>query len=382
MKKKLLVFHRALAPYNIDLFNELNKAFETDVYFFRKNLRSQKFDMEKLLNQLNFTPKFITTGFEFRHKGRMIRFGYLKKIIQNKPDLILVWEYNLITFITALFTKIFYPGTKVYSLCDDTVDLAKNSSTLRKTGRLFCFMVLDGIVLDNELVEEWYHKNFPKVKTKVFPIIQKEERLITIFNDAHSVSKEYIHRYKLKEKNILLFVGRLVEVKNLKFLLEVFSLYVAKNKNSVLILVGDGDKRFELIRLAEQLKIPEHVIFAGRYEHKELYAWFKVADYFILPSTWEPFGAVVNESLIAGVPVICSNLAGAACLITEKNGIIFNPYDKEELLTIFCDVLCRKQNSINDSSNHFSLMPYTFHQKVNELISFLKEDEFVDELVG
>jgi len=240
-----------------------------------------------------------------------------------------------------------------------------------------CFMFLDGIVLDNELVEEWYHNNFPKVKTKVFPIIQKEERLLSIINDAHSVSKEYIRRYNLKEKNILLFVGRLVEVKNLKFLLEVYSRYLVKNKEGVLILVGDGQKRFELIRLAEQLKISDHVIFAGRYEHKELYAWFKVADYFILPSTWEPFGAVVNESLIAGVPVICSNLAGAACLITDKNGVVFNPYDKEELLTIFCDVLSKKQNSVKDGTNHFSLMPFTFHQKVDELISFLREDELV-----
>jgi len=73
--------------------------------------------------------------------------------------------------------------------------------------------------------------------------------------------------------------------------------------------------------------------------------------------------------------VICSNLAGAACLITEKNGIVFNPYDKEELLTIFCDVLCRKQSSINEISTHLSLMPYTFHQKVNELISFLNDEE-------
>jgi len=372
MKKKLLIFHDALAPYNIDLFNDLNEAFSSDIYFFRKGPRSQNFDMDKLLKQLNFIPKFITSGFEFHQKGRLIRFGYLKKIIQFKPDLILVWEYNIISFITASFTKIFYPKTKVYSLCDDSVDLAKNSSTIRKIGRLLCFRFLDGIVLDNESTEEWYNKNFPNVLTKVFPIIQKEERILSIINDSQFVSEEYIHRYKLEEKNILLFVGRLVEVKNLKFLLDVFSHYILKNKKAVLILVGDGEKRFELIRLAEQLKISDHVIFAGRFEHKELYAWFRVADYFILPSTWEPFGAVVNESLIAGVPVICSNLAGAACLITEKNGVVFNPYDKEELLTIFCKVFCEKQNLINESANHTSLMPFTFHQRVNDLISFFK----------
>ena len=375
MKKKLLIFHRALAPYNIDLFNDLNEAFNADIYFFRKNLRSQKFDMNKLVSQLNFIPKYLTLGFEIRHKGRLIRFGYINKILKFKPDVILVWEYNLISFITALFTKIVYPKTKVYSLCDDSVDLARTSSIPRKIGRFMCFLFLDGIVLDNELAEEWYNKHFPKVKTVVFPIIQKEERLLSIINDSQSVTQDYINKYNLHQKDIILFVGRLVEVKNLKFLLEVFSDYVRNNKNSILILVGDGDKKFELIRLAAHLKIQDNVIFAGRFEHKELYGWFRVADYFILPSTWEPFGAVVNESLIAGVPVICSNLAGASCLITDKNGFTFNPHDKDQLLTILNDVFNKKQNTGNVSFTHHSLMPYTFNQRIHELISFLIRNE-------
>lgn len=368
MKKKLLVFHPALAPYNIDLFNELNEAFEADIYFFRKNLLSQKFDMTKLLNQLNFKPKFLTLGFELHYKSRMIRFGYLKKIVQFKPDIILVWEYNNIAFLTALFTKIVFPKTKVFSLCDDSVDVAKNSSILRKIGRILCFMFYDGIVLDNKFAEEWYNKNFPKVQTTVFPIIQKEERILSIINDAQLIMNGYVNQYNLFEKNIFLFVGRLVEVKNLYFLIEVFSDYVSKNKNAVLILVGDGDKKSELIKLVELLKIQDNVIFAGRFEHKELYAWFRVADYFILPSTWEPFGAVVNESLIAGVPVICSNLAGASCLINDKNGTTFNPYDKGELLTIFNELFSKGRNLI-----HNSLMPYTFNQKISELIVFLND---------
>lgn len=370
MKKKILVFQKALAPYSIDFFNELNNAFEADIYFFRKNLRSQKFDMNKLVSQLNFTPKFLTSGFELHHKGRMIRFGYLKKIVKFKPDLILVWEYNIITFITALFTKIVFPKTKVYSLCDDSVDIAQNSSTLRKIGRIMCFVFLDGIVLDNEFAEEWYNKNFPNVKTTVFPIIQKEERILSIINEAKTITQSYVSQYNLAEKKVLLFVGRLVEVKNLCFLIEVFSDYVSKNKNAVLILVGDGDKKSELIKLVELLKMKDNVIFAGRFEHKELYAWFRVADYFILPSTWEPFGAVVNESLIAGVPVICSNLAGASCLINDRNGVIFNPYDKGELLTIIEKVFSEKRKL-----NNTSLMPYTFNQKICELISFLKGED-------
>lgn len=374
MKKRLLIFQRALAPYSIDFYNDLNSAFNADIYFFRKNLRSQKFDMGKLLKQLNFVPKFITFGFELRHKGRLIRFGYLRKIVQFKPDIILVWEYNIISFLTALFTKIVYPKTKVYSLCDDSVDVARTSSTVRRIGRYLCFKYFDGIVLDNEQAEEWYNKHFPKVKTAVFPIIQKEERLLSIINGSESITQHYINQYNLADRDVLLFVGRLVEVKNLSFLIEVFASYAERNKNALLVIVGDGDKKSELMKLVEDLKMQSNVIFAGRFEHKELYAWYRAADYFILPSIWEPFGAVVNESLIAGTPVICSNLAGATCLITSKNGVVFDPYDKDGLLSVLDQVFNNRNDIKKKGIESDSLMPYTFTERMEQLILFLTEN--------
>lgn len=374
MKKKLLVFHKALAPYRIDLFNKLNEIFDTEIYFFSKNMKSQKFDMSTLENQLNFEPKFLTRGFDLHHKGRVIRFGYLKKIFQYKPDLIICMEYSIITFTISLFAKLIFPKTKVYSICDDSVDIAKNTSRTRKTGRFLCLKLLDGIILGNDFVEEWYNKNFPHVKTVVSPIIQKEERITTIINNAQPITVEYIKRYKLESKNVLLFVGRLVEVKNLNFLLDVFSQYASTNDDVVLILVGDGDKKNELLELAANLKIQEKVIFAGRFEHNELYAWYRIADYLILPSTSETFGAVVNESLIAGVPVLCSELAGASSLINDQNGIIFNPYDEEKLLSIFNYVFSKEKNYKQKSSKLNSLMPYTFNQRIRNLISFLIND--------
>ena len=377
MKKKILIFDNALAPYRIDLFNALSEHFEANIYFFRKNMRYDKFDMKKMESQLNFKPKFLTFGLEHPYKDRMLRFGFVNKIIKHKPDLIICLEFNIMTFITAVFAKIFFPKTKVYSLCDDSEDVAKNSPAFRRIGRSLCCKFLDGIILCNEPAEKWYNRKFPNVKTIVSPIIQKEERIVSIINNAQHISTGYIKKYKLQDKNILLFVGRLTKVKNLIFLLEVFSQHVSTNKNGILILVGDGDKKEELIRLVENLKIQENVIFAGRYEHDALYAWYPVADYFILPSTCEPFGAVVNESLIAGVPVLCSDLAGASCMINEKNGRTINPYDKEKLLSVMNEVLIKTKDARADFIQPGSLMPYTFNKKIKELISFLNNEEKV-----
>lgn len=372
MKKKLLVFHKALAPYRIDFFNELNTAFDADIYFFRKSLQSQKFDMNMLVKQLNFVPKFLTLGFELLHKGRIIRFGYLKKIVKFKPDVIICLEFSIITFEIALFSKLFFSRTKVYTICDDSVVVARNSSLLRKLGRFLSLKLLDGIILCNDSAKEWYDLNFPNVKKIVFPIIQNEERIQSILKVAEPISNQYLSKYQLKYKNVLLFVGRLVKVKNLNLLIDVFSQYIAFNKNAVLILVGDGDKKGELLKQTKRLKIQDKVIFAGRFENEELYAWYQIADYFILPSIYESFGAVVNESLIAGVPVICSDLAGASYLICENNGVTFNPYDKNKLLLILKNKLRNKRDNSNNQLSNSSLMPYTFDEKMQALISFLK----------
>ena len=205
-------------------------------------------------------------------------------------------------------------------------------------------------------------------------IIQKEERIKGFLDKTDHITKSYLDKYNLEGKNILLFVGRLVKVKNLNTLLNVFSTYLTTNKNSVLILVGDGCLKKELTGLVESLKIEDNVIFAGRYENEALYAWYRLADYFILPSISEVFGAVVNESLIAGVPVMCSDVAGAACLINQNNGVIFDPYDEEKMLLMLNDKLNGNVKKVKEQSNSVSLMPYTFNQKIRDVISFLRKD--------
>jgi glycosyltransferase involved in cell wall biosynthesis len=374
MKKKLLVFHPSLAPYRIDLFNALNEAFETNFYIFRKHQLSQRFDAEKLEAQFNFKPNFLTAGLELGYKHRMIRFGYLSKIVLHKPDLILCSEYNILTFSIALFTKVFFPKVKVYTLCDDSMEVAKNSSKSRRVGRFICLKILTGIILGNNAAEKWYNENFPKIKTITLPIIQKEERIVSILKDAENISTQYMDQYKLYDKNILLFVGRFIKVKNLQFLITVFSSYVLTNKNAVLVLVGDGDRKAELQTLVETLNMQDHILFVGRFENEELYAWYRIADYFILPSTSEAFGAVVNESLIVGVPVLCSDLAGASCLVNEKNGVTFNPYNEEKLLSILKEVLPGKRQKATKPVSSNSLMPYTFDQRISNLIWFLNLD--------
>jgi glycosyltransferase involved in cell wall biosynthesis len=79
-----------------------------------------------------------------------------------------------------------------------------------------------------------------------------------------------------------------------------------------LLLVGEGEQRGELEALAAALGVGDRVRFAGSRPWEELPSLYAVADLFVLPSTFEPWGAVVAEALACGLPVVVSDRVGCA----------------------------------------------------------------------
>lgn len=126
-----------------------------------------------------------------------------------------------------------------------------------------------------------------------------------------------------KEVKKFLYVGRFVEVKNLKFLISVFN----ELPQFELFLVGFGEQEQELKEMAGN-----NVTFIGAIENKKLSAIYQQMDVFVLPSKSEPWGLVVEEALNNGIPVIVSDRVGCAEeIINDSNGIVFHLNDPESL---------------------------------------------------
>lgn len=131
----------------------------------------------------------------------------------------------------------------------------------------------------------------------------------------------YVPRSEVKN---FFYVGRFVEVKNLKFLISVFNGLPQYN----LYLAGFGELEDELKAMAKQ-----NVHFLGAINNKELSAIYQKMDVFVLPSIIEPWGLVVEEALNNGLPVIVSDRVGCAEeIIDESNGVVFR-YDSSTALT-------------------------------------------------
>jgi len=112
---------------------------------------------------------------------------------------------------------------------------------------------------------------------------------------------------------VFLYCGRLVREKGLPVLMRALARVRDRVPGASLRLVGDGDMRAELVRLAATLGMTDAVSFHGRQpfdvvEQNLADAWALVA-----PSLWaEPFGMVAPEAIIRHVPVIASRSGGFA----------------------------------------------------------------------
>ncbi|MCA0132443.1 glycosyltransferase family 4 protein [Winogradskyella alexanderae] len=123
---------------------------------------------------------------------------------------------------------------------------------------------------------------------------------------------------KTYPKNFL-FIGRFVPVKGLNLLIKAWN-QISDKKGWTLTLVGDGPQKNKIYNL-------EDVILKNYMTQKEIREEFEQAGCFILPSIYEPWALVIHEAAVAGLPIIATNVCGAAphFIITGYNGYKVQP---------------------------------------------------------
>lgn len=136
-----------------------------------------------------------------------------------------------------------------------------------------------------------------------------------------------------KDAPYFLYVGRLAPEKNVDGLIRAYADYRARGGTWGLTLAGDGPERPALEALATSCGVRDHVRFDGHKTSAELLPSYAFAGCFVLPSTREPWGLVVNEAMAAGLPVIVSERCGCAENLVRDgvNGWTFNPAREGDL---------------------------------------------------
>lgn len=198
----------------------------------------------------------------------------------------------------------------------------------------FIFCNIDELtVVSNALKEKAIHLGYDKqiyvypmgVDTKMFSPERKDQSV------------------KIKNKIsglFLLFVGGLIERKGIRFLILAMPEVVKKFSDMILIVIGDGNLKDEMIKLAKTLNVDKNIHFLGAVPHDELPPYFATADLFILPSFSEGFGLVIIEAMSCKTLAITSNLEEIHDIIIEnETGLFFKKITKDTISVKIISVL-------------------------------------------
>lgn len=141
------------------------------------------------------------------------------------------------------------------------------------------------------------------------------------------------------ETPVILYASKMMPRKRAMDLLSAYKV-IHDKVDVALVFVGDGAER-----LAQEDYIKKYnlrkVYFVGFKNQTELPEYFSIADIFVLPSTDEPWGLVINEAMNFGLPIITTDKVGAApdLVKNKENGFIYSVGDIEKLASLLLKLL-------------------------------------------
>jgi len=119
-------------------------------------------------------------------------------------------------------------------------------------------------------------------------------------------------------EQILLFVGRLADQKDIPSLFSAFELILKRKPKTLLLLLGEGPKRESLYQLAQEKSIISNVKFMGAIDHAVISQYYAASDIFVLPSVCEGRATVLIEAMLAKKPIVSTHVSGSRDWVIEN----------------------------------------------------------------
>jgi glycosyltransferase involved in cell wall biosynthesis len=133
-------------------------------------------------------------------------------------------------------------------------------------------------------------------------------------------------RYAAPSEKIIFYVGRVVEEKGVRVLVESASSVLESCHNCKYVVAGMGPQLQEFRQLAHDKGLAERFYFTGFITDDERDKLYKVANVAVFPSLYEPFGIVALEAMAAKVPVVVTDTGGLTEVVTNhQTGIMVYP---------------------------------------------------------
>jgi len=347
-----------VGTYIVELVRHLPKDIEVHVVtpmregFGKEKISTSDYDFSKYFGSnvhVHFVCKASDTFF-YNAKFQYACQKYVPKLVKEEridlihshtahmPDLLLQFKRLDVPIVTTIHTTIQGQrhGTKSSGMSFWSLEFSEKLTYLA-----FPFLRLAEIVYFSKeryyiTVSKWMKeqilKQYPKIDSSSISVI---------YNSVDTERFSPGRRGSQPERDIILFTGRLIAAKGIRYLVEAMPKVLREYPDALFIFIGAGNSLPYRRRLGE-LGIPEkNFMFLGYLkESSELVEYYRASSVFVAPTLYENLPIRVLEAMACGVPVVASNV----CAIPEAidngvNGILIQPSSIDELADAICRLL-------------------------------------------
>ncbi|MEN4761972.1 glycosyltransferase [Chryseobacterium sp. C39-AII1] len=333
----LIIINNCPSFYKINLYNEVAK--NTNIYVIFLGLTSQVVINEDFSNDCNF-PFVLINNSDVDKRNKSLTFYKVYKLLKHFHFKKIVYggyilpELILLSFLFPKNKNILQTESAFESKLSGVKFFIKRMIINR-----FSSAIVSGKIHKEVLLKMGFKGNI-KI-TKGVGIIKKSE--------------EKLHFIKSKSLKLnYLFVGRLIKLKNVEFLINIFN-----ELDRSLTIVGTGEDENYLKSIANK-----NIRFLGFVKNDNIKDIYATHDVFILPSLSEPWGLVVEEALYNKCILLLSNRVGSYPELLEdiKSGETFDPMSVDSFLTALAKIEENFESYINNINN------YNLNKKDNDQI--------------
>jgi len=316
-KPRVLWLTNLPAPYRFPIWEHLTETLDTKVVFLLKERNWRNWTVPE---NVNFKHEYLALN-----SVKIGEFDFIpsirgsKKLLQN-VDLLFIggWETPFYIRILLLAKRKKIPVIQFY---ESTGDSHRFNNLLIRKIRSAIFSQADFIVTAGTASSK-------AVEAMGIP----SEKIVTLFNPVdvawfHSFAQN--HRIPQSLGHRYIYVGQLIERKNVAAVIQAFASIRADE--DTLTIAGDGPLGEYLKSIVASLNIGKSVNFVGHKSQEELAALYAASNTFILASTNEVWGLVVNEAMASGLHVIVSDKCGVAAFVKDMSGTYICSVDQESI---------------------------------------------------
>lgn len=198
------------------------------------------------------------------------------------------------------------------------------ATSIKESVKGFMTSRADGLITYTERgAEYWRRRGFPSDRViPYYNTIDVEELRRAAAKIDETQLWELRRKLMLEGKHVLLFSGRLYAEKKVDFLLRAFARLKQSCSNVALLIIGDGEERDRLQRLAKELELQDVHFLGEIVDVKDTVAYFALADLMVLPSM---VGLAIVHGFALGLPMITTSAPGHGPEIeylSKENGVM------------------------------------------------------------